>query len=71
MDWKHFSAALSSSILATGAAHAADARQPADVLIRGGTVHTGEAVEPRLLDIVLTGDSITYVGTDAAARFNA
>ena len=36
-DWKQLLATLFSSILVTGAAHAADARQPADVLIRGGT----------------------------------
>jgi N-acyl-D-amino-acid deacylase len=59
------------SILISYATQAADARQPADVLIRGGIVYTGEAVEPRVLDVVVTGDTVTYVGDDAAARFNA
>lgn len=66
---KRLLAALYSAILATSAAQAADARQPADVLIRGGIVYTGEAVEPRVLDVVITGDTIAYVGDDAAARF--
>ena len=70
-NWKQLLATLFSSILVTGAAHAADARQPADVLIRGGTVYTGAAAEPQILDVVVTGDSIAYVGADAAARFNA
>ena len=64
-----FTAAL--SILATSAAQGADARQPADVLIHGGFVYTGEAAEPHVLDVVITGDTITYVGDDAASRFTA
>jgi N-acyl-D-aspartate/D-glutamate deacylase len=62
-----FTAAL--TIVATSAAQAADARQPADILIHGGFVYTGEAAEPRVLDVVITGDTITYVGDDAASRF--
>jgi N-acyl-D-aspartate/D-glutamate deacylase len=62
-----FAAAL--LIFATRTALAADARQPADVLIRGGLVYTGAAVEPKVLDVILTGDTITYVGDDAASRF--
>lgn len=57
------------SILVNNASHAADARQPADVLIHGGLVYTGETAEPRVLDVVITGDTIAYVGDDAASRF--
>jgi N-acyl-D-aspartate/D-glutamate deacylase len=59
------------ALLASCASEAADTRRSADVLIHGGLVYTGEQAEPRTLDVVLTGDSITYVGTDAAAQFNA
>jgi N-acyl-D-amino-acid deacylase len=61
--------ALYSLMLSSRAAQAADALQPADVLIRNGFVYTGEAVEPRVLDVVITGDTITYVGKAAASRF--
>ncbi|HEY7639519.1 MAG TPA: amidohydrolase family protein [Steroidobacteraceae bacterium] len=63
-------AAVWFSTLAVCVAQAADAARPADVLIHGGLVYTGEEAEPRILDVVLTGDSITYVGTDATARFS-
>lgn len=63
--------ALLASILAGCASQPADGRRPADVLIRGGIVYTGEAAEPRILDVVLTGDAIVYVGDDAAALFDA
>ena len=66
-----FAAALHCSLLAGCAAQAADARRPADVLIHGGMVYTGEQTEPRILDVVLAGDTIAYVGEDAATRFNA
>lgn len=59
------------ALLAGCAAEAADTRRPADVLIHGGLVYTGEQAEPRTLDVVLAGDSIAYVGQDAAAQFNA
>src|SRR5262245_179860 len=58
-------------LFASCAAHAADARRPADVLIRGGTVYTGEDSAPKTLDVVLAGDTIAYVGPDAASQFNA
>jgi len=57
------------SILVTHAASAADTRQAADVLILGGLVYSGDAAEPRALDVILTGDTITYVGDDAGSRF--
>ena len=64
-------ALIALALLASCASEAADTRRPADLLIHGGLVYTGEQAEPRTLDVVLTGDSITYVGTDAAAQFNA
>jgi N-acyl-D-aspartate/D-glutamate deacylase len=63
--------ALLSSLLASYASQAAEARRPADVLIRGGLVYTGEEGESRKLDVVLTGNTIAYVGADAAALFDA
>lgn len=52
------------------AVHAADTRRPADVLIHGGLVYTGAEGEPKIADVVLAGDTIAYVGDDAASRFN-
>lgn len=66
-----FTVALCSSLLAGCASQSAETRHSADVLIRGGLVYTGEQAEPRILDVVLTGDTIAYVGEDAPARFNA
>ena len=63
--------AVAVAALASCASHAADTRRPADLLIHGGLVYTGEQAEPRMLDVVLTGDSIAYVGQDAGAQFNA
>jgi N-acyl-D-amino-acid deacylase len=59
------------ALFASCAAHAADTRRLADVLIRGGTVYTGEEAAPKILDVVLAGDLIAYVGDDAASKFNA
>jgi N-acyl-D-aspartate/D-glutamate deacylase len=64
-------AALCSSLLWSCTAQPADIHRPADVLIRNGFVYTGEATEPRVLDVVISGDTITYVGDDAASRFTA
>jgi N-acyl-D-amino-acid deacylase len=63
-------AALLFALLASCAAHAAETRRPADVLIRGGLVHTGAEADPKIVDVVLAGDTIAYIGDDAAARFN-
>src|SRR5262245_19977512 len=52
-------------------AHAADTRRPADVLIRGGTVFNGQEDAPSVLDVVLVGDTVAYVGENAAAHFDA
>lgn len=64
-------AALLASILAGCASLPADGRRPADVLIRGGRVYTGEEAEPRILDVVIAGDAIVHVGDGAAAMFDA
>lgn len=64
-------AVLLFALLASCAAHAADTRRPADVLIRGGTVYSGEEVAPKIHDVVLAGDLIAYVGEDAASKFDA
>jgi N-acyl-D-aspartate/D-glutamate deacylase len=63
-------AALLIALLASCSAHAADARRPADVLIRGGLVYTGAEADPKIVDVVLVGDKVAYVGDDAASRFN-
>ncbi len=49
----------------------AAAWEPADILIRGGTVYTGAEVPPQQGDVVVTGDKIVYVGPDAGARYRA
>jgi len=51
------------------AAHAAEALRPADVLIHGGLVYTGAEAEPKIVDVVLAGETIAYIGDDAASRF--
>src|SRR6185369_6723576 len=63
-------AALLIALLASCSAHAAHARRPADVLIRGGLVYTGAEADPKIVDVVLVGDKVAYVGDDAASRFN-
>jgi N-acyl-D-amino-acid deacylase len=64
-------AVLLLALFASCAVHAADARRPADVLIHGGTVYTGEEGEAKILDVVLAGDTIAYIGDDAASKFDA
>jgi len=63
-------AVLSIALFVSCAAHAADARRPADVLIRGGLVYTGAEDPPNIVDVVLAGDTIAYIGADAASRFS-
>src|SRR6185503_4967844 len=45
-------------------------RTPADVIIRGGTIYTG-STRPFAGDVVVTGDSIAYVGPDGGRLFAA
>jgi N-acyl-D-amino-acid deacylase len=52
-------------------AYAAEPRRSADVLIHGGTVFSGDEAAPSVLDVVLVGDTVAYVGENAAAHFNA
>ena len=56
--------------LAAGSPSVGADRVPADVLIRGGTIYPGNA--PALAgDVVVTGDTLSYVGPDASQRFAA
>lgn len=48
---------------------AADA--PKALLFRGGTIHTGNAAQPRAEAVLSVGDRIAYVGDEAAARDRA
>lgn len=43
----------------------AAAMPPADVVIKGGTIHDGSNRPPFVGDVAITGDRITYVGPDA------
>jgi N-acyl-D-aspartate/D-glutamate deacylase len=63
-------AVLSIALFVSCVAYAADTRRPADVLIRGGLVYTGAEEAPKIVDVVLAGDTIAYIGDDAASRFN-
>lgn len=53
------------SLVAMAAALAAAAPEPADVLIRGGTVHDGGTGAAFIGDVALRGDRIVYVGPRA------
>jgi N-acyl-D-amino-acid deacylase len=53
-------------LLALGAA-SAPAQVPYDILIRGGTVVTGDGQPPRVLDIGIRGDRIAFVGSVPAS----
>ncbi|WP_303795448.1 N-acyl-D-amino-acid deacylase family protein [Sandarakinorhabdus limnophila] len=52
-------------VMATGLQAASAAPEPADVVIRGGTVHDGSAGAPYIGDVAIKGDRIVYVGTGA------
>jgi N-acyl-D-amino-acid deacylase len=45
--------------------------QTADVLLRGGTVVDGTGAAPRVADVAIRGDRITFVGDAAAAGIRA
>lgn len=47
------------------------AKETADVIIVGGTIHDGSDAASRVGDVVVRGDRIVYVGPDARQRFNA
>lgn len=57
--------ALFLTVMATALQAAAAAPEPADVVIRGGTVHDGSAGAPFVGDVAIKGDRIVYVGTRA------
>jgi N-acyl-D-aspartate/D-glutamate deacylase len=52
-------------VMATGLQAASAAPEPADVVIRGGTLHDGSAGAPYVGDVAIKGDRIVYVGTGA------
>lgn len=53
---------LLGAALVTVPALAAAANEPADVLIKGGTIYDGSDREPYVGDVALRGDRIVYVG---------
>lgn len=57
--------ALCLMVMATAMQAASAAPEPADVVIRGGTVHDGSAGAPYVGDVAIKGDRIVYVGTGA------
>jgi N-acyl-D-amino-acid deacylase len=54
-----------------GAAGFAFAESSADVLIRGGTLYTGDESTASREDVVIVGDKIAYVGLDGGKRYAA
>lgn len=52
-------------------AGSAAAATPADLLIEGGTIHTGADAAPLTGDVVIAADRIVYVGPDGAKHFQA
>ncbi len=64
---------LMSGVVMQGACSAStDTRlQPADTIIRGGTVYDGSAGAPVSADVVVSGDRIVYVGPEARMRYTA
>jgi N-acyl-D-aspartate/D-glutamate deacylase len=52
-------------VMVTALKAASAAPEPADVVIRGGTLHDGSAGAPYVGDVAIKGDRIVYVGTGA------
>jgi N-acyl-D-amino-acid deacylase len=59
------------SILASSIVMAQPTPAPADFIISGGTVYTGSDVPPTTADVVIAGDKIIYLGSNAAKKFQA
>jgi N-acyl-D-aspartate/D-glutamate deacylase len=57
--------ALCLMVMVTALKAASAAPEPADVVIRGGTLHDGSAGAPYVGDVAIKGDRIVYVGTGA------
>ena len=57
--------ALCLMVMVTALKAASATPEPADVVIRGGTVHDGSAGAPYVGDVAIKGDRIVYVGTGA------
>ncbi len=62
----HLAAAASLCALAAGAADS-----PRALLLHGGTIHTGNAAQPRAEAVLAIGERIAYVGDAATARARA
>lgn len=54
-----------------GLSSAADAPVELDLLLRGGTVYTGDSNEPIVGDVGIVGDRIVFAGPKAPAQFSA
>jgi len=57
--------ALCLMVMVTALQAVSAAPEPADVVIRGGTLHDGSAGAPYVGDVAIKGDRIVYVGTGA------
>ena len=57
--------------LSSAAYAAADAPVELDLLLRGGTVYTGDSNEPTVGDVGILGDRIVFAGPKAPAQFSA
>jgi N-acyl-D-aspartate/D-glutamate deacylase len=57
--------ALCLMVMVTALKAASAAPEPADVVIRGGTLHDGSAGAPYVGDVAIKGDRIVYVGSGA------
>ncbi|MDM0074603.1 amidohydrolase family protein [Variovorax sp. J2P1-59] len=69
---RHAVAAIVSALAcASPALHAADAPVQLDLIIRGGTLYTGDEDKPVTGDIGIAGDRIVFVGKPEAGRFSA
>lgn len=69
MAGRFLAASLAAALFCAPACGAADA--PKALLFRGGTIHTGNAAQPRAEAVLSVGDRIAYVGDEAAARDRA
>jgi N-acyl-D-aspartate/D-glutamate deacylase len=62
---------LAATIAAICAGSPAFAKERGDVIIVNGTVHDGSDAASRLGDVVIRGDRIVYVGSNAQEKFSA
>jgi N-acyl-D-aspartate/D-glutamate deacylase len=67
----HETATRNSCRRIAGRRRAGHIARPADVVIAGGTVFSGDDAPPVHADVVLSGDKIVYVGAGAAKKYRA